>query len=170
VKSLPSLSPRASPARRWSGAEFLHSFDVAGYDSTRLQPAQFEMGDADAGKRYFDKTCVACHSADGDLKGIAARFDEPIDLQQGWLMPSSSSDSQVTVIFSNGDTLAGTLVRIDEFLVTVKLADGSQRTITRNGDVPNVEVVDPLSAHRALLPQYRDSDIHDLTAYLVTLK
>jgi len=151
-------------------AEFLHSFDVAGYDSTRMQPAQFEMGDASAGKQYFDRTCSSCHSVDGDLKGVATRFEEPINLQQGWLMPSSSSDSQVTVSFADGSRVAGTLVRIDEFLVTVKLADGSQRTITRNGDVPTVEVEDPLSAHRALLSRYRDSDIHDVTAYLVTLK
>jgi cytochrome c oxidase cbb3-type subunit 3 len=61
-------------------------------------------------------------------------------------------------------------VRQDEFLITIGLADGSQRTFTRDGNAPAVEIRDPLAAHKALLPQYTDRDIHNLTAYLVTLK
>ena len=34
----------------------------------------------------------------------------------------------------------------------------------------SVDVDDPLAAHKALLPVYTDKDIHDLLAYLVTLK
>jgi hypothetical protein len=33
-----------------------------------------------------------------------------------------------------------------------------------------VEIEDRLGGHRALLPKYSDADIHNLTAYLVTLK
>ena len=33
-----------------------------------------------------------------------------------------------------------------------------------------VEIEDKLAGHRALLPKYSDADIHNLTAYLVTLK
>jgi cytochrome c oxidase cbb3-type subunit 3 len=64
----------------------------------------------------------------------------------------------------------GSLVRIDDFLVTVELADGTQRTFRRNGDVPKVAIQDPLKFHRDMLSQYTDKDIHDVTAYLVTLK
>jgi cytochrome c oxidase cbb3-type subunit 3 len=49
-------------------------------------------------------------------------------------------------------------------------ADGTPRSFGRRGDVPWVEVVDPVQPHRDLLPKYRDDEIHDLTAYLVTLK
>ena len=61
-------------------------------------------------------------------------------------------------------------MRIDDFLVTIALADGTVRTFRRNGDVPKVEVRDPMQAHRDLLPGYSDKDMHDVTAYLVTLK
>ena len=42
--------------------------------------------------------------------------------------------------------------------------------ISTEGENPNVEVHDPLQPHKALLRVYTDKDIHDLTAYLVTLK
>ena len=49
-------------------------------------------------------------------------------------------------------------------------AEGVQRSFSRTGDVPRVEIRDPLDAHRRLLGVYRDRDIHDVTAYLVTIK
>jgi cytochrome c oxidase cbb3-type subunit 3 len=54
--------------------------------------------------------------------------------------------------------------------VTVVPADGMPRSFGRHGDVPKVDVVDPVKPHRDLLPKYTDDEIHDLTAYLVTLK
>ena len=76
----------------------------------------------------------------------------------------------VTVTLLSGETIEGRLVRIDDFLVTVGLADGTTRTFSRDGDVPKVEVHDPMKAHRDLMAVYTDKDIHDVTAYLVTLK
>ena len=76
----------------------------------------------------------------------------------------------VTVTLPSGENVEGRLVRIDDFMVTVALADGTLRTFRRDGDVPKVEVHDPMQAHRDLLTVYTDKDIHDLTAYLVTLK
>ena len=64
----------------------------------------------------------------------------------------------------------GEQARLDDFIVSLKLPDGSVRTIPRNGDVPKLEIQDPLQPHRALVPTYTDRDIHNLTAYLVTLK
>jgi cytochrome c oxidase cbb3-type subunit 3 len=64
----------------------------------------------------------------------------------------------------------GPLVRIDDFNVTLRDADGYDRTFRRDGDTPKVEIHDPLHAHRELLPTYTDKQIHDITAYLVTLK
>ena len=61
-------------------------------------------------------------------------------------------------------------MRIDDFLVTLELADGTSRTFRRDGDVPKVEIRDPLKGHRDLLSVYTDADMHDVTAYLVTLK
>jgi cytochrome c oxidase cbb3-type subunit 3 len=64
----------------------------------------------------------------------------------------------------------GRLVRIDDFLVSLELADGTVRTFRRDGDAPKVEVHDPMKAHRDLLSVYTDQAMHDVTAYLVTLK
>jgi cytochrome c oxidase cbb3-type subunit 3 len=76
----------------------------------------------------------------------------------------------VTVTLPAGEKVEGRLIRIDDFLVTVGLADGTVRTFPRDEDVPKVEVHDPMKAHRDLMAVYTDKDIHDVTAYLVTLK
>ena len=66
--------------------------------------------------------------------------------------------------------MTGTLIHVDDFLVTLQKDDGGLVSLRRVGQVPLVVVHDPLEAHRALLPKYRDADIHDVTAYLVTLQ
>jgi cytochrome c oxidase cbb3-type subunit 3 len=62
------------------------------------------------------------------------------------------------------------MIRIDDFLVAVAFADGTVHSFRREGDVPRVEVHDPMNAHRDLLSVYTDQEMHDVTAYLVTLK
>jgi cytochrome c oxidase cbb3-type subunit 3 len=44
------------------------------------------------------------------------------------------------------------------------------RSFTINGGMPKVEVHDPLQAHIDMLPTLKDGDIHNLTAYLVTVR
>lgn len=150
-------------------AAFIHSFRVNGYDISRQRPATIVVGDAAAGKAYFEQKCAACHSAQGDLKGIAARIASPIDLQQRWLMPGGRGGLPATVTVTPPG-VTGTLVRIDDFLVSLTLADGTPRTFRRNGNNPRVEIHDPLTPHKELLKVYADADIHNVTAYLVTLK
>ena len=76
----------------------------------------------------------------------------------------------VSVTLPSGESVEGRLIQIDDFLVTVGLADGTVRTFRRDEDVPKVDVHDPMKAHRDLMAVYTDKDIHDVTAYLVTLK
>ena len=142
------------------------------------------VGDAVAGQAYFAAKCGSCHSATGDLQGIATKISDPKMLQNTWVTgggrgrrgapPPGAPDSRrtimVTVTMPSGEKVEGRLLRIDDFLVTVGFDDGSIRTIRREGDVPKVEVRDPMQAHRDLLSVYTDKDIHDVTAYLVTLK
>lgn len=151
-------------------AEFLHSFDAFGSDRVRLKPAVFTMGNPRSGQKYFAAHCASCHAVTGDLKGIAARFAEPRDLQQHWLMPRTKTPTRARVTQADGTVISGNLVRMDEFVVTLTQADGRERSLERNGDVPRVELDSPLAAHKSLLPVYRDDDIHDVTAYLETLK
>jgi cytochrome c oxidase cbb3-type subunit III len=136
------------------------------------------VGNASEGKAYFAVKCAGCHSATGDLSKIAERISDPKRLQNTWLAgggrdENPSSDARrpaVTITLLSGENYEGHLVRIDEFLVTIELADGSVRTFRRDGDTPKVAVRDPLKGHRDLLAQYTDKDIHDVTAYLATLK
>jgi cytochrome c oxidase cbb3-type subunit III len=141
------------------------------------------VGDASAGQAYFATKCSGCHSATGDLQGIATRFPDPKALQNTWVagggrvgrgpaMPGgpSARTATVTVTLASREIVQGQLVRIDDFLVTVQLADGTVRTFRRSGEVPKVEVTDPMQMHRDLLAVYTDKDMHDVTAYLVTLK
>jgi hypothetical protein len=77
--------------------------------------------------------------------------------------------TQVTVTPPGGQAISGTLVRIDDFDVTLQDASGVQRTFARTTRM-KVDVNDPYAAHVALLDKYSDADIHNLTAYLETLK
>lgn len=158
-------------------AAFLHSFRVGGYDVSRNRPPSVVIGDAKAGAVYFQSKCGSCHSAIGDLKGIGSRISDGRTLQQRWLMPAAGgrggntgATATVAVTLPSGQRVEGRLVRIDDFVATLTEADGTQRTFRRDGDNPKVEIHDPLQAHKDLLRIYSDKDIHDVTAYLVTLK
>jgi cytochrome c oxidase cbb3-type subunit 3 len=140
------------------------------------------IGNAEEGKAYFAAKCSGCHSAAAnDLSGIGGRITDPKRLQNAWLAggtraeemaadPGSARTVTATISLPSGETVEGRLVRVDAFLITIALADGSQKTFRRNGAAPKVAIHDPLEAHRDLLSQYSDKDIHDVTAYLVTLK
>ena len=166
-------------------AAFIHDFHLSSRDPGRMRPPTILVGDARAGEAYFRTTCATCHSVAGDLKGIGARFSDPRSLQQAWLVPrvygprgpyavpdlnTDVSPVTVTVTLDPGDKVEGRLGRIDDFIVTLTEADGTPRSFRRDGDVPQVEVHDPLKPHKDLLPKYADADIHNVTAYLVTLK
>jgi cytochrome c oxidase cbb3-type subunit 3 len=137
------------------------------------------VGDAKAGEAYFAKNCSSCHSATGDLQGIATRAGEPMALQNMWVGGGGfggrggrggPTPVTVTVTAPSGEKAEGRMVRIDDFIVVLADADGMTRSFRRDGDVPKVEIKDPREPHRKLLPTYTDKDIHDVTAYLVTLK
>jgi hypothetical protein len=76
----------------------------------------------------------------------------------------------VTVTMPSGEKTEGVLTRIDDFVVTLTDAGRVEHTFRRDGDTPKVEIHNPLQPHIDMLPAYTDQEIHDLTAYLVTLK
>jgi len=138
-------------------------------------PLNVVTGNAEAGRAYFNGAgkCSTCHSPTGDLAGIAARIPVAINLQQRFLFPSLTRGGpkqvQVTVTPAGGAPVSGTLVRIDTFNVSLRDASGEYRSIRRAPNV-KVEVRDPLAAHHELLDLYTDADMHNILAYLVTLK
>lgn len=150
--------------------------------SAGIAPTTIVVGDASAGQIYFASKCGSCHSSTGDLQGIATRIPDPKTLQNTWMSggerrrrgPPSAGPSPrtpaVTVTLPSGEKIEGSLVRIDDFLVTLSSPDGGERTFRRDGGVPKVEVRDPMKPHRDLWSVITDKEMHDVTAYLVTLK
>lgn len=143
------------------------------------------VGNAAEGKAFFAARCASCHSVTGDLAGIAARIADPKALQNTWVSgggggrfgrgPTASGTPSrrtvtATVTLPSGESVEGRLLRIDDFLVSVDVADLGVRTFLRDDNVPKVEVHDPMKAHKDLLSAYTDKDMHDVTAYLATLK
>ena len=162
-------------------AAFLHTFRAAGYDESRQRPPSIVVGDAKAGEAFFVARCGSCHSATGDLRGVASRIEDPRLLQQTWLMPGSGAGrgsappvkvapARVVVTLASGEKIEGVLDRLDDFTVSLITDAGDRRSFRLQGDTPKVDVKDPLQPHMNLLRTYSDADIHNVTAYLVTLK
>jgi cytochrome c oxidase cbb3-type subunit 3 len=169
-------------------AAWLHSLKVASRTDPNENNIDIVRGDAKAGEVYFQKTCASCHSTSGDLKGFAAKMPTPKTLQQTWMLPGGGGGrgpggpaaSQmaglhvppvtVTVTQAGGEKITGNLTRIDDFYVGLTDKNGTVRGFSRMGEMPKVEIHDPLAAHRELLRTYTDKEIHDVTAYMVTLK
>jgi cytochrome c oxidase cbb3-type subunit III len=126
-------------------------------------------GNADAGRVYFNGAgkCASCHSPTGDLAGIATKY-APLFLEERILAPRARSNATVIVTTPSGDQVSGKLDHLDEFSVSLRDAGGWYHSWPR--DKVKVSVQDPLQVHRDMLTKYTDADIHNLFAYLETLK
>ncbi len=130
--------------------------------------SDLQTGNVEAGKAYFNGAggCAGCHSPTGDLAGIASRH-EGLELEQRMLYPRDAK-SKVTVSLPSGEKVDGTLAYLDEFTVGLRDADNKYRS-WRVKDV-KYTVDAPVEAHVALFPKYTDADIHNLMAYIQTLR
>jgi mono/diheme cytochrome c family protein len=130
--------------------------------------ADLQTGNAAAGKRYFDGagTCSHCHSATGDLAGVAGRF-QGLALERRMLYPEGAK-STVTVTLPSGQKVAGTLAYLDEFTVALRDSNGMYRSWQTSR--VKYAVDSPVDAHVNLFGKYTDADIHNLMAYLQTLR
>jgi cytochrome c oxidase cbb3-type subunit III len=157
------------------------------------------VGDAKAGEAFFNGAgaCATCHNASArSLAGIATRIPAPVDLQQRMLFPAAAGRGRggrgrggpppaggapaappaadrnaitVSIASGSGAPLSGVLVEESDFYVTLRDATGAVRTMRR---VPGLKVTktNPLQAHIDLLDRITDTQIHDVVAYLETLK
>ncbi len=130
--------------------------------------ADLQSGDAEAGKRYFNGagTCSTCHSPTGDLAGIASLF-RGLELEERMLYPGNAR-SKITVKLPGGQTITGMLAYQDEFTVALRDAAGKYRSWP--ADAVKYTIDAPAEAHVALFGKYTDTDIHNLMAYLQTLR
>ena len=145
-------------------------------------------GDPKKGEVYFNTVggCSSCHSATGDLAGIGGRYD-PFSLQSRWLQPGSAKRvaarssaprprpngdtvRTVKVTLPNGEIVSGKLDQIDDFTVSLRDSHNQFHSFSREDPGLRIEIHDPLKAHDELLRKYTDADIHNVTAYLASLK
>jgi cytochrome c oxidase cbb3-type subunit III len=131
--------------------------------------ADLQSGNAERGRSYFNGSgrCATCHSPTGDLAGVANRL-QGLELLQRMLYPSRSRAAKVTVTTRGGETIAGTLAYRDEF--TIALTDATGRYRSWLAREVTFTVDNPLDAHVEQLARYTDDDMHDVLAYLQTLR
>jgi cytochrome c oxidase cbb3-type subunit 3 len=137
-----------------------------------VEVADVLTGDARAGRRYFEANCTRCHSASGDLAGIASRV-EGLTLLRRMLYPTGPGNvparrPTAIVTTRDGETATGEVAYRDEFTLAVVGADGRYRSWRT--DRVTVAIDDPLGAHVEQLARYTDAAMHDVLAYLHTLR
>jgi cytochrome c oxidase cbb3-type subunit 3 len=170
---MPAFDP--SDAQIQDLAAFLRERTQAAINRNAYPLQNLLTGNAKDGEAFFKGAgrCNTCHSATGDLAGLASRF-QAAQLQTRFLYPRGgrggalAKPTTVTVISHTGPVVSGTLEFMDDFTVGLRDAEGYYHSFTR--DAVKVDIQDPLAAHVQLLKQYTDKDMHDVLAYLVTLK
>jgi mono/diheme cytochrome c family protein len=132
--------------------------------------ADLQTGNADAGKTYFAGACARCHSPSGDLAGIAKRL-VGLALLQRMLYPTgaaAAARANVTVTRPSGEIVRGALAYRDEFTIALTDPSGWYRAFPASAVTFTVD--DPLQAHVEQLGKYTDDDMHNVLAYLQTLR
>jgi len=126
------------------------------------------VGNAEAGKAFFNGSggCAGCHSVTGDLAGIARKYSAA-DLQARMLYPPRKR-AAATVTDAAGKQHSGELTLLTDYDVALQDSDGWHHSWPRSA--VKVDVKDPLARHRELLTKFTDSDMHNMLAYLETLK
>jgi cytochrome c oxidase cbb3-type subunit 3 len=175
-KGMPAFTP--SDADLTAIVAFIHDQKAQADSATggrrAVDVADLQTGDAVAGKRYFDSACAKCHSASGDLAGLAGRL-QGLALLQRMLNPASGGRGTgsrgvptVSVTTSTGQAVSGKLAYRDEFTIALTDAAGWYRSW------PTAQVKftidDPLQAHVDQLAKYTDADMHNVLAYMQTLR
>ncbi len=137
--------------------------------------ADLQTGNAEAGKQYFNGAggCSKCHSPTGDLAGVATRV-QGLTLLQRMLYPrsgrggSAGAAATVAVTLPSGQIVTGKLAYRDEF--TIALTDSSGWYRSWPASQVKFTVNNPLDAHIEQLGKYTDDDMHNVLAYLQTLR
>lgn len=162
-------------------AGYIHSVAARAQGQGAPPRVEYELdilvGNPRRGERYFERECSGCHSASGDLAGIGAAVGDPVNLQNSWVSGrrqgrggAVTPPMTVAVTTAAGETVSGELERYDDFFVSLRTADGGYRSFSRVGGGVAVTITDPLARHKELWAELDDDTMHDVTAYLETLR
>ena len=140
-----------------------------------VQAEDLQTGNAEEGKQYFNGACgcAKCHSPTGDLAGVATRF-RGLALFERMLYPwgrragPSSSPATATVTLPSGETVTGKLAYRDEFVIGLVDSSGWYRSWLKSN--VTFKVHNPLEAHSEQLGKYSEEDMHNVLAFLQTLR
>lgn len=153
-------------------SEFLHMQveDVANRGTYQLQ--NIVVGDPDKGKAYVAANCTSCHT-EGSFEHIASKFRSADQLQRGWVWPNRPADNSLaitaTVKANDGSMVTGRVTQISDFKITLIDSAGKTHVIPRDAGV-DVQTKDPLAAHQKMIDTLKNFDMHNVTAYLESLK
>jgi mono/diheme cytochrome c family protein len=153
-------------------SEFLHLQveDVANRGTYHV--LNILVGNAAQGQTYVQANCMSCHTA-GSFAHIASKFRSPDQLQRSWVWPPRPADNSLaitgTVRMKDGGTISGRVTQVSDFKITLVDSNGQTHVIDREPGV-EVEMKDPLAPHQAMIMTLKDDDMHNVTAYLETLK
>ncbi|MEP6961740.1 MAG: cytochrome c [Acidobacteriota bacterium] len=173
-KGMPAFTLKATDLE--AIVAFIHSqktkFESLSGNRRAVDPEDLATGNADAGRTYFNAAggCSGCHSATGDLAGIGTR-NQGLALLQRMLYPGGRpppARPKVTVTLASGQTVSGPLTSHDEFSIVMTDAAGARQTYEKSA--VKFKIDDPMSAHFEQLAKYTDKDMHNVYAYLNTLK
>lgn len=157
---------------------FLHARIRSAANRFAYSLKEVVTGNPQLGQAYFNGAghCNSCHSPTGDLAGIATRV-QAAELQAQMINPTPSffdprtqtvPPERVTVTLPSGESVSGTLIGHDHFRVVLRDAAGWYRSLSAAG--ARIVITDPLAAHKALVNTITDDEMHNLLAYLETLK
>lgn len=151
-------------------AEFLHLQveDVANRGTYHV--LNILVGDPAKGKEYVAANCMSCHAT---FDHIASKYRSPDQLQREWVWPTRPRDNSLAITANvkmpDGGTISGRVTQVSDFRITVVDSLGQAHVIDREPGV-EVQMNDPLAAHQAMIGALKNDDMHNVTAYLETLK
>ena len=177
-KGMPPF-PNFAEGQLYDIAQFLHLQVELVANRGLYKRLNVVTGDAKAGEAYFNGAggCKSCHSVTGDLAHLGAKYSQPEQLQTRFVWPGGGgfgggrgggTAQKVTVTLSSGQSISGTVKQMDDVNISIYDTAGTYHSWPREG--LQVDLEDRPVAHRQLLDKYTDADMHNLTAYLVTLK
>jgi cytochrome c oxidase cbb3-type subunit 3 len=153
-------------------AEFLHLQVEEVANRGAYHVLNILVGNAAQGHAYVAAHCASCHSMTS-FAHIADRFRSPDQLQREWIWPARSKDPALAitarVTLPTGGTVTGRVTQVSDFRITLVDSKGNIHEIERTRGV-RVEMHDPLAAHQAMIMTLTNGAMHDVTAYLETLR
>ncbi len=152
--------PQMTEAQIADLAAFIRFRQQAAINRGEYELKDVNTGNAARGEAYFKVHCASCHA---DMKGVATKY-EPAALMARILYPKGAALPRATV-----GNITGTLEYLDDFEAGIRDKDGQYHAFTRTPQLI-LKIEDPLEGHVKLMKAFQDRDLHDVLAYLETLK